>query len=301
MAPTPARERKKFVTKSSGIGKTLAKEPEKSVAKKSKKSFSKKTVTKRTVAEKPKKNVQSSGWEKPASKRNLDPSGSMLRSKCHFFKLPLELRFMIYSDLIKSQDVAFLVTCQRIYNEALAIVYRDGTYIVEEYGQGGQQRYVYGGRRGAANYKREPIGDEFQNVEIWTELSNFVIRSGIYDGADYLGDHYPELKNPEISRKDCWMHLYGHRDLLEESHLEERLAIMLRTLRAFDNVFVNITEVTRLSDSFRPWKPVSEFESWFKSLGKSLEPSSGPSTWQDSADKENQFWVFHPRRERQRG
>ena len=132
MAPPPARELKKFVTKSSGIGKGFTREPEKSVAKKSETSDGKKNVTKKTVAKRPDRSVESNGWKKPASKRNLDPSGPMLRSKCHFFKLPLELRFMIYSDLIKSQDVAFLVTCQRIFNEALAIVYRDGTYIVEE-------------------------------------------------------------------------------------------------------------------------------------------------------------------------
>ena len=286
---------KKSVTKKS----VIIKKPMKSVAKKPKKSDVKKIVTNKAVAKKPNTSVESNGWTKPASNRNLDPAGLMLRSKCHFFKLPLELRFMIYSDLIKSRDVAFLVTCQRIYNEALAIVHRDGTYTVEEYGHGGEQRYVYGGRRGPANYKREPIGDEFQNVEIWTDLENFVIRSGRYDGADYLGDHHPELKNPNITRKNCRMYLHGYDDLLEEPHLEERLAIMLRTLRVFDNVFVNITEAYRSSDVRRPWKPVSEFESWFKSLGKSLEPSSGPATWHDSMDKENQFWVFHPRQEGQ--
>ena len=207
---------------------------------------------------------------------------------------------MIYSDLIKSRDVAFLVTCQRIYNEARAIVRRDGTYVVEEYGHGGEHRFVYGGR-GPPNYRREPIGDEFQNVEIWTDLENFVIPNGRYDGADYLGDHHPELKNPNITRKNCWMYLHGHDDLLEEPHLDERLAIMLRTLRVFDNVFVNITDTFRPSGVHRPWKPVSDFESWFRSLGKLLKESSGPSTWQDSTNKENQFWVFHPRRERQRG
>ena len=276
MAPRRAKERKKSVTKKGITKKSVGKKLKKSVATKS-------------VAKKAEKGVESSGWKKPASKRNLDPSGPLLRSKCFFFKLPLELRFMIYSDLVRSKDVDFLLTCQRIHREALEVVYRDGIYVVEEYGIPADPRYVYGGQLEATR-KRESICDKFQNVEISTDLSNFIIPSKVYDGVDYLGDHYPELKNPEISRKDCWMRLWADRSELEEPHLEERLAIMLRALRAFDNVFLNISEVSRTDDS----------GSWFETLGNSLEPSSGPSTWHDNPNKDYQYWEFHPRREVQR-
>ena len=78
---------------------------------------------------------------------------------------------------------------------------------------------------------------------------------------------------------------------------------MLRALRAFDNVFLNISEVPRSSDLPYPysWKAFDYPERWFKTLGNLLEPSSGPSTWHDNPDEYNRFWEFHLRREVQRG
>ena len=290
MALRPATRCKKGVAKKNGKGvikkakKGVAKKAKKSVAKRLKKSVAKEPE--KGVAKEPKKSVESSGWKKPASKRNLDPSGPLLRSKCHFFKLPLELRFMIYSDLVKSGSLEFLRSCQRIHDEALEITYRDGIYMVKEYGIPDNFMYVYGGQL-EGTQKREPIGDKFQNVEISTSLSNFINPSKAYDGVDYLGDHYPELKNPEISRKDCWMRLWGRRGELDKPHLEERLAIMLRALRAFDNVFLNIEVSYKFHES----------ENWFEILGNPLEPSFGPSTLHANPNKDYKYWEFHPRRE----
>lgn len=294
MAPPSANKRKKSVAKQPKRSVNKTSVTKKSVTKKSvtKKSVTKKSVTKTSVSKKPEKSVGSSGWKKPASKRSLDPSGPLLRSKCHFFKLPLELRFMIYSDLVRSKDLELLLTCQRIHKEALEVLYRDGIYIVDDYGTCAFPRYEYGGRR--SNH-RESIGDEFQNVEIWTDLSNFLSPGEKNEAIDYLGAHYPELRNLQISRNTCWIQLRAHRSLLGEPHLGEGLAVMLRALRAFDNVFLNITEVIHLGDVFQRYNGVSEFGSRFKTLGNLMEPSSGPSTWHDSPDKEKRYWVFHPR------
>ena len=241
---------------------TRAKKGKNSVAKKPKKSAAKNQ--KNSDAKRAKESVEGSGWKKPASKRNLDPSGPLLRSKCHFFKLPLELRFMIYSDLIRSGNLEFLRSCQRIYKEALEITYRDGIYLVEEHKQSSQPRYVYGG--GRVSNQRESIGDKIRNVAMWTDLSNFLSPGEGNEAIDYLGTHYPELKNPKISRKDCWIHLWAYPSSLGEDHLDDRLEIMLRALRAFDNVFLNIFDVTRSSNLLGPWKIFDYPERWFEVL-----------------------------------
>ena len=77
---------------------------------------------------------------------------------------------MIYSDIVRSGNLEFLRSCQRIHKEAFEITYRYGIYIVEEYEQSTQPEYIYGGRR--ESYRRESIGDKFQNVAMWTDLSN---------------------------------------------------------------------------------------------------------------------------------
>ena len=276
MATPSAREPKKFVTKSSGIGKTFTKEPAKSVAKKPKKSDDKKNVTKKTVAKKPDRSVESNGWKKPASKRNLDPSGSMLRSKCHFFKLPLEIRFMIYSDLIKSQKMAFLVTCQRIYNEALAVVYRDAIFIVTESREPYLPPWIYGGRDAA---QREPISDKIQNLEIHTALELFIYRGEKYEVIDYFGAHYPELQDLNISRRKCWIDLNTHCRLLWEPHMEERLVTMLRALRGFDSVFLHIHQISIVHHNSYHGRPPPNPQSRVRKPSRIAREGTGAGFW----------------------
>lgn len=301
MAPKRAKEKKSVGKKA---GKGVAKKAGKDVDKKAKERIAKefeKSVAQelaKSLAEKAEKSVESSGWKKPASRRNLDPSSPLLRSKCHFFKLPLELRFMVYSDVMKSGSLELLRSCQAIHKEAVEIAYRNGIHIVEEYAQSVKPRYIYGGRR--ESNQRKAISDKVQNVEIWTDLSNFLKPGEEYEATDYLGAHHPELKNPKISRRNCRIILWIRRSYLEEPHLEERLITMLRALRAFDNVFLSIAERGSFID-LPPWKPVSDVESWFKSLGNSLEPFFGPSTWHDNTKKDMRYWEFYPCQERQRG
>ena len=80
----------------------------------------------RPPAKTPEKSGERGDWKKPAAKGNKYPSsGSVLRSACLFFKLPLEIRFMIYSELIKCGDMELLRLCQKIHGEAIRTIYRD--------------------------------------------------------------------------------------------------------------------------------------------------------------------------------
>ena len=322
MAPRPARERKKSVGKKALKG--VVKKVKKGVDKKAEESFAKelekifaeraersaveglrKSVAKepkKDVAEEPEKSVESRGWKKPASKGNRPPSsGLVLRSMCLFFKLPLEIRSMIYSDVIKSGSLELLRSCQKVYREALEVVYKDSIYPLEEYSGGRQPYFVYGSAR-TVN-QREPIGDKIEHLElnIFPDPKNFGVN---HKEIDDLGAHYPELKDPKIRRKNCWIHL-DYDGLLRDPHIEKRLVNFLGVFREFDNVFLNIraTFTPRLPHPwvYEPPIALAKFESWFKSLGISLEPFAGPLTWHDSLHQEKRYWEFHPRRESQRG
>ena len=59
----------------------------------------------------------------------------------------------------------------------------------------------------------------------------------------------------------------------------------LRLVQHFDNVFLNV----------RPPTPLTESASWFKAIGKRMEPWFGPSIWRDSPDPMKRYWIFHPR------
>ena len=240
-------------------------------------------------AKKLKKSIEGGGWKKsPATGNKYHSSAPLLRSSSLFFKLPPEVRLMIYSYLIRSGYPDVLRLCQKIHREAVEFIYRDGIHHVK-------------GVTTADHLQR--IGDKVQHVEIHTYLKNFVehgARDVIYN---FLGDLHPELIDTEISRENCWIYL-THQSLLWEPRTEERLVMILRVARYFNNVFLNmhesISQIYGPSDSRRE-PAIAEFESGFKALGNELEPYVGPSTWHDSPDPMNRFWIFHPRQEPQRG
>ena len=253
-------------------------------------------------AKKCKKSAESSGWKKPASNGNRYlSSGPVLRSMCLFFKLPLEIRLMIYSELVKVGKLDFLRCCQRIHGEALEVVSRDSISLVVECGGVDPPSFYY--RKGREVHRREPISDKIQHLKvyIYTDPENYGVK---HDEIDHFGAHYPELKNPKISRKNCWIRL--RYDGLLRKPSTERLTNFLGVFREFDNVFLNITYTftSRYRKTYvhepRRSIAIAEFESWFKSLGISLEPFAGPLKWHDNPDREKRYWEFHPRYESQR-
>ena len=323
MAPPPARGRKKFVSIQCGTRTSVTKEVV------TKKSVTKTSAVKKTgksiesnggrqpackrkqdlsgtmtppPAKKRKTSIESNGWKKPASKRNQPPSGRLLRSMSLFFKLPLEIRFMIYSYLVSSKKLELFRSCQKIHREAAGIVYRNCILVVTDHGEPGLPSYLYG-REDAV--QREPISDNVQNLKIYSDLENFVRLGEKYRQKDYLGAHYPEFKNPNISRRKCWIHLSTHCRVLWEPHTGRRLITMLRALRQFESVFLNIGQIEGARHDRCHGRPRgdldADFKSRVKSLGKGLERVFGPATWENNPYTLHQRWKFHPRQERPRG
>ena len=256
-------------------------------------------------AKMPKKSVERNGWKKCAAKGNQYPSsGPVLRSHCLFFKLPPEIRFMIYSDLVRSGDLGVLGLCQRIHREALEVVYREGIHRVKAYktayGDGIHcvKPYKTGGRTA---HEIDRISDKVQNVEIYAHLSAFT-QSG-YETVNSLEALHPELKNTAIRRKNCWIYL-THVDFQRELHRQSRLFIVLRLSLQFDNIFLNIhlpiTSYPERTDP-RGLNVLANFERQFKALGKEMEPFFGASAWHDSPDPMYRYWTFHPYRARLEG
>ena len=246
---------------------------------------------------KAKKSVERGGWKKPAAQRNECPSsGPVLRSNCLFFKLPPEIRCMIYSDLIRSGDLEVLRLCQKIHREAIGIIYRDGIQRVNTYSSA--YRMALYGRQMTLEMDR--ISDKAQNVEIYIHLENH-FGSG-YE-VDFLEALHPELKNTSIRRKNCWIYL-RYNDYRVKSDTES-LIIVLRLVQHFDNVFLNIhLPINLILDHCKTLRlnHLADFvEPRFESLGNEMEPFFGPSTWHNSHDPMKQYWVFHPRQARPEG
>lgn len=263
-------------------------------------------------AKKPEKSGKRGDWKKPASDRN----------QYHFsvfFKLPPEIRLMIYSDLIQSGNLEVLRLCQKIHGEAIRTIHQDGIYrvITKE----AANLYFGDAALPGAQHEINRIREEVQNVEVYTDLKNFTsfkIRSLSARFPD-IGDVIQEFKYPKISGKNCWVYLTEY-DMIREPHTRSRLEIVLRAVQQFDNVFLNfhgsISQFYgNLSRFYDPsdflWmeptanfeshpkilrvKSVASFESEFEILRKELEPKFGPPTWLNSPDPMKRYWIFHPR------
>ena len=177
--------------------------------------------------------VECSGWTKPAASGNQYTSPDLLlKSNFPFFNLPPELRLMIYSDLIKSGNLEVLRLCQKTHNEAIEFVSRDGIYRVKTK----EDADFYFGYSPEAYNERNRIRKEIQNVEIHTDLKNVTSLK--------MWNPVPRSTKmnfipPTISGKNCWIHL-THHDMTTETDLNVRLAIMIRAVQQFDNVFVHL-------------------------------------------------------------
>ena len=226
-------------------------------------------------------NVERGDWKKRAAKgTQYNSSVPLLRSNSIFFKLPPEVRLMIYSDLIKSGALEVLRLCQRIHREALEILYRDGIHRVITYSN---RAYRMAVREGPQVNQINRISDKVQNVEIYTRLDTY-LQCG-YEEVEYLEAFHPDLTNTAIRRKNCWFHLTINDTPNGNRFTNSRLIMALRLVQHFDNVFLNV----------RPPTPLTESASWFKAIGKRMEPWFGPSIWRDSPDPMKRYWIFHPR------
>ena len=247
-------------------------------------------------AEKLEKSVERADWKKPASDRNHHEFSV-------FFKLPPEVRPAIYSDLIKSGNLELLHLCQKIHSEAIGMIYRDGIYRVKTK-TAAQSYFCYAALPGPLNR----ISEEVQNVEVYTRLGYVTYLKTVPDPSVITGEIWdlrPELKDPKISGKNCWIYVSKDDIMNELKHFTVlSLTILLRTVQQFDNVFLNVHGSTsQFYDTSESWwlKHIADWDSRLEMVRDALEPEIGPATWRDNPDPIKQYWVFHPRRARPEG
>ena len=181
--------------------------------------------------------VECSGWTKPAASGNQ-------YSDSLFFKLPPELRLVIYSDLIKSGNLGVLRLCQKTHNEAIEFVSRDGIYRVRT--KEDADLYFGDAASPEAQNKTNRIRKEIQNVEIHTDLENITNIKTVRLSRRFLDIEYPQAEwiHPKISGKNCWIYV-THHDMTTETHLDMRLAILVAAHRQFDNVILNYPRIDK--------------------------------------------------------
>ncbi|KAK0512511.1 hypothetical protein JMJ35_004528 [Cladonia borealis] len=227
--------------------------------------------------------VECSGWTKPAASGNqYIPPAILLRSNCLFFKLPPELRLKIYSDLIRSGNLEVLRLCQKIHKEAIGIFFRDGIYRVRTK----EDADLYFGDAASPGAQNETnrIRKEVQNVEVYTDLKNITNIKMLRLSRMFPDMEYPQAEwiSPKISGKNCWIYL-THHDMTTEMHLDQRLAILIRAVRQFDNVFLNFSGM------------ISLFNDPSGSFIKTELMQLGPPTWRNDPDPAKRYLIFHPR------
>ena len=151
---------------------------------------------------------------------------------------------MIYSNLIKSGNLEVLRLCQKIHEEAIEFVSRDGIYRVKTK----EDADLYFGDAASPEAQDETnrIRKEIQNVEIHTDLKIITNIKMLRLSRMFPDMEYPQAEwiSPKISGKNCWIYI-THHDMITELHLDKRLAILVTAHRQFDNVILNFPRIDR--------------------------------------------------------
>ena len=211
----------------------------------------------------------------PMSSTRPDPSGrkiALFQSKelpqsCGFLAIAREVRHMIYSDLIRSGNVAILQVCQQVHDEAKALLHKQGIFRLNLFDEGGSQQLK---AQNLPQVPSIPIPNCYVNIAL--------------DSVTHIGqpspqplELYPRFYTLDPGYGDCHITLLARLDRLPTTPLVE----LIKGFATFRLVTLRIHSTGNLHPMDRRNQTIVEplHTRYLQSLTSELSQALGDPNW----------------------